>query len=227
MVLASIDERRKTMKFVFFGAPGAGKGTMASRAAAAYGLPHISTGDIFRQAMKDGTPLGLKVKAVIESGGLVSDALTIDLVRERLARDDARRGWLLDGFPRTIAQAEALASFSAEDYVIDLEVSDAKVIERLSGRRMCPKCGRIYHVTFMPPKVAGVCDDDGSELYTRPDDREESVRVRLDNYRTQTRPLADFYKARSKLVAVDGEGDADSVWEALHVVMDRLIAGSR
>jgi adenylate kinase len=215
------------MKFVFFGAPGAGKGTMASRAAAAYGLPHISTGDIFRQAMKDGTPLGLKVKAVIESGGLVSDALTIDLVRERLARDDARRGWLLDGFPRTIAQAEALASFNPEDHVINLEVSDDKVIERLSGRRMCPTCGRIYHVSFMPPKAPGLCDDDGGALYTRPDDREESVRVRLDNYRTQTVPLVDFYRTRLTLVPIDGEGDADTVWKALNSVMDRLIAGSR
>ncbi|HUW69990.1 MAG TPA: adenylate kinase [bacterium] len=215
------------MKFVFFGAPGAGKGTMASRAAAAYGLPHISTGDIFRQAMKDGTPLGLKVKAIIESGGLVPDELTIDLVRERLARDDARRGWLLDGFPRTIAQAEALASFNPEDHVINLEVSDDKVIERLSGRRMCPTCGRIYHVHFMPPKVSGLCDDDGGILYTRPDDREESVRVRLENYRTQTVPLVDFYRKRLTLVPIDGESDADTVWKVLNSVLDRLIAGSR
>lgn len=215
------------MKFVFFGAPGAGKGTMASRAAATYGLPHISTGDIFRQAMKDGTPLGLKVKAVIESGGLVSDELTIDLVRERLAREDARRGWLLDGFPRTIAQAEALASFNPEDHVINLEVSDDKVIERLSGRRMCPTCGRIYHVHFMPPKVPGLCDEDGGILYTRPDDREESVRVRLENYRTQTVPLVEFYRKRLTLVPMDGESDADTVWKALNSVMGRLIAGSR
>jgi len=215
------------MKFVFFGAPGAGKGTMASRAAAAYGLPHISTGDIFRQAMKDGTPLGLKVKAVIESGGLVSDTLTIDLVRERLAMDDARHGWLLDGFPRTLAQAEALALFDPEDAVINLEVSDDKVIERLSGRRMCPLCGRIYHVHLMPSKIAGLCDADGGVLYTRPDDREESVRVRLENYRTQTVPLVDFYRSRATLVPVDGEGDADTVWVSLHDMMDRLVAGSR
>jgi len=215
------------MKFVFFGAPGAGKGTMASRAASAYGLPHISTGDIFRQAMKDGTPLGLKVKAIIESGGLVSDTLTIDLVRERLAMDDARHGWLLDGFPRTLAQAEALALFDPEDAVINLEVSDSKVIERLSGRRMCPLCGRIYHVHLMPPKVAGLCDADGGVLYTRPDDREESVRVRLENYRTQTVPLVDFYRSRSTLVPVDGEGDADTVWTLLHGMMERLVAGSR
>ncbi len=215
------------MKFVFFGAPGAGKGTMASRAASAYGLPHISTGDIFRQAMKDGTPLGLKVKAVIESGGLVSDTLTIDLVKERLARDDARHGWLLDGFPRTLAQAEALALFDPEDAVINLEVSDEKVIERLSGRRMCPTCGRIYHVHLMPPRVAGRCDDDDGVLYTRPDDQEDAVRVRLDNYRTQTVPLVDFYRSRATLVPVDGEGDADTVWASLHRTMDRLIAVSK
>lgn len=215
------------MKFVFFGAPGAGKGTMAARAAAAFGLPHISTGEIFRGAMRAGTPLGLRVKAVIESGGLVSDELTIGLVRERLAQPDAAAGWLLDGFPRTIAQAEALASFCPEDYVIDLEVSDAKVVERLSGRRMCRSCGRSFHTRFMPPSKPGLCDDCGGELYVRDDDREESVRVRLENYRAQTAPLVGFYKARGALVPVDGEGAADAVWSVLKVVMDGLIAGKK
>jgi adenylate kinase len=215
------------MKFVFFGAPGAGKGTMAAKASVAFGLPHISTGEIFRAAMRDGTPLGLKVKSVIASGGLVSDDLTVDLVRERLAAPDAQDGWLLDGFPRTMGQAAALDSFCPEDYVIDLEVRDAKVIERLSGRRMCRGCSRIYHITFMPSKKTGVCDDCGGELYTRDDDKEESVRVRLENYRKQTSPLEAYYEKRGTLVRIDGEGDADSVWKVLQGVMEKLVSGSR
>jgi len=215
------------MKFVFFGAPGAGKGTMAARAAEAFGLPHISTGEIFRGAMREGTPLGLRVKAVIESGGLVSDELTIGLVRERLAKPDAAKGWLLDGFPRTMAQAEALVSFCPEDHVIDLEVSDAKVLERLSGRRMCRGCGRSFHTVFMPPKKPDVCDDCGGELYIRNDDSVDSVRTRLENYRVQTSPLEAYYRKRGTLVPVDGEGSADEVWSVLRGVMERLIAGEK
>jgi adenylate kinase len=215
------------MKFVFFGAPGAGKGTMAARAAEAFGLPHISTGEIFREAMRAGTPLGLQVKAVIESGGLVSDELTIGLVRERLAKADAAKGWLLDGFPRTMAQAEALAGFCPEDYVIDLEVSDAKVVERLSGRRMCRGCGRSFHVRLMPPAKEGVCDDCGGELYVRDDDAEAAVRSRLENYYRQTALLVDFYKRRGTLVAVDGEGRADEVWAVLRDRMSGLIAAGK
>lgn len=215
------------MKFVFFGAPGAGKGTMAARAAAAFGLPHISTGEIFRGAMREGTPLGLKVKALIESGGLVSDELTIDLVRQRLAQPDAARGWLLDGFPRTIPQAKALVSFNPEDYVIDLTVTDAKVLERLSGRRMCRGCGRSFHTVFMPPAKPGLCDDCGGELYIRNDDSVDSVRTRLENYRTQTAPLEAYYKDRGTLVSVDGEGLADDVWAVLVGVMEGLIEGKK
>ena len=198
---------------------------MAVRAAADFGLPHISTGDIFRTAMREGTPLGLEVKAIIESGGLVSDELTIGLVRERLAMADATKGWLLDGFPRTLSQAQALVTFCPEDYVIDLEVSDGKVIERLSGRRVCTVCGKSYHTSFMPPKKEGVCDDDGAILYTRDDDRAESVKTRLLNYRKQTAPLVDFYRKRGTLVPVDGEGDADTVWNELRIIMERLLSG--
>ncbi|MBN2875679.1 MAG: adenylate kinase [Spirochaetales bacterium] len=215
------------MKFVFFGAPGAGKGTMASRASTAFGLQHVSTGEIFRAAMRDGTPLGLRVKEVIESGGLVSDELTIGLVRERLAMPDVSKGWLLDGFPRTIPQAEALASFCPEDYVIDLEVSDEKVVERLSGRSMCRSCGRIYHTTFMPPAKPGFCDDCGGELYTRDDDKETAVRHRLETYREQTSPLVQFYEQRGTLVPINGEADADSVWAVLKGVIEGLLAGRR
>jgi adenylate kinase len=215
------------MKFVFFGAPGAGKGTMAAKAAVAFGLPHISTGEIFRGAMRDGTPLGLQVKALIESGGLVSDELTIGLVRERLAKPDAAKGWLLDGFPRTIPQAEALVSFNPEDYVIDLTVSDAKVLERLSGRRMCRGCGRSFHTVFMPSAKPGICDDCGGELYIRNDDSIDSVRTRLENYRTQTAPLENYYRTRGTLVSVDGEASADAVWAVLEKVMERLMAGKK
>lgn len=215
------------MKFVFFGAPGAGKGTMAAKAAESFGLPHISTGAIFRGAMRDGSELGLKVKAVIESGGLVSDELTVSLVRERLAMADVAPGWLLDGFPRTIAQAEALVSFCPEDYVINLEVSDAKVLERLSGRRMCRSCGRSFHTVFMPSARPGICDDCGGELYIRNDDSVESVSTRLENYRRQTAPLEAYYRERGTLVTIDGEGKADEVWPVLHGVMKRLIDGDR
>ncbi len=215
------------MKFVFFGAPGAGKGTMAAKAAVAFGLPHISTGEIFRGAMREGTPLGLQVKALIESGGLVSDDLTISLVRERLAKPDASKGWLLDGFPRTIPQAKALVSFNPEDYVIDLTVTDAKVLERLSGRRMCRGCGRSFHTVFMPPVKPGLCDDCGGELYIRNDDSVDSVRTRLENYRTQTAPLEAYYKDRGTLVSVDGEGLADEVWAVLVGVMEGLIEGKK
>lgn len=215
------------MKFVFFGAPGAGKGTMAARAAVAFGLPHISTGEIFRGAMRDGTPLGLQVKAIIESGGLVSDELTIGLVRERLVKPDAANGWLLDGFPRTIAQAQALVSFNPEDYVIDLAVGDAKVLERLSGRRMCRGCGRSFHTVFMPPAKPDICDDCSGELYVRNDDSIDSVRTRLENYRTQTAPLEHYYRTRGTLVSVDGEAGADEVWAVLKKVMENLMAGKK
>jgi adenylate kinase len=211
------------MKFVFFGAPGAGKGTMAAKAAAAFKIPHISTGEIFRGAMRAGTPLGLKVKAIVESGGLVSDELTVELVRERLAQADAKDGWLLDGFPRTMGQAQSLEAFCPEDYVIDLEVRDEKVIERLSGRRMCKGCGRIYHVKFMPSKKPDTCDDCGGAIYTRDDDKEESVRVRLENYRNQTAPLEAYYERRGTLIRIDGEGDAESVWTVLSGVMRDLL----
>ncbi len=215
------------MKFVFFGAPGAGKGTMAAKAATAFKLPHISTGEIFRTAMRAGTPLGLKVKTIVESGGLVSDELTVELVYERLSQADAKDGWLLDGFPRTLGQAKALEAFSPEDYVIDLEVRDEKVIERLSGRRMCKSCSRIYHTKFMPPKNPDTCDDCNGAIYTRDDDREESVRVRLEHYRNQTAPLEAYYEGRGTLVRVDGEGDAESVWTVLYGVMRDLMDGKK
>ncbi|TFG80123.1 MAG: adenylate kinase [Spirochaetales bacterium] len=211
------------MRFVFFGAPGAGKGTMAAEASKEFGLPHISSGELFRAAIRECSPLGLQVKELIGRGSLVPDDLTIKIVHERLASPDAANGWLLDGFPRTIPQARSLSEIDPEDYVIDLEVSDEKVIERLSGRRMCGKCGRSYHVTLKPPKVANICDYCGVPLYIREDDNVESIRRRIETYRVQTAPLVDFYRSRATLVPIDGEGDATSVWHELRILMARLM----
>ncbi|HET7838647.1 MAG TPA: adenylate kinase [Rectinemataceae bacterium] len=194
------------MKLIFLGPPGAGKGTIADLAMEELRLPHISTGDLFRAAVKNGSPLGLKVKGIMESGGLVPDDLTIALVTERLGEPDAAKGWILDGFPRTIPQAEALEKLAAADKVVNFEVADEIVVGRLSGRRVCRSCGKIYHEKNMPPKKAGVCDLDGGELYTRDDDKEAAIKVRLETYRKQTAPLIDWYGKKGKLLTIDGVG---------------------
>jgi len=194
------------MKLIFLGPPGAGKGTIADLAVKALGLPHISTGDLFRAAVKDETPLGLKVKGILASGGLVPDDVTIALVRERLAAPDARSGWILDGFPRTIPQAEALEGIAPADKVVNFDVADEVVIGRLSTRRVCRGCGKIYNVRTMPPKKEGVCDSCGGEVYTRDDDKESSIKTRLENYRRQTAPLIEWYGKRGKLLTIDGVG---------------------
>jgi adenylate kinase len=194
------------MKLIFLGPPGAGKGTIADLAVERLSLPHISTGDLFRAAVKNGTPLGLKVKDIMASGGLVPDELTIELVKERLSEKDTAKGWILDGFPRTIPQAEALEKIASLDAVVNFEVADKVVVDRLSGRRVCRSCGKIYHVANMPPKKAGFCDADGGELYTRDDDKADAIQVRLDTYRKQTSPLIDWYGKKGKLVTIDGVG---------------------
>jgi adenylate kinase len=194
------------MKLIFLGPPGAGKGTISDLAVDKLGLPHISTGDLFRAAVKNGTPLGLKVKDIMASGGLVPDELTIELVKERLSLSDCKVGWILDGFPRTIPQAEALEKIASVDSVVNFDVADAIVVDRLSGRRMCRSCGKIYHVKNMPPKVEGVCDVDGGELYTRDDDKAAAIQVRLDTYRKSTEPLIDWYGKKGKLLTIDGVG---------------------
>ena len=199
------------MKLIFLGPPGAGKGTISDLAVEKLGLPNISTGDLFRAAVKNGTPLGLKVKDIMASGGLVPDELTIALVQERLSQKDVSVGWILDGFPRTIPQAEALEKIASVDSVVNFEVADEIVVGRLSGRRMCRTCGKIYHVTNMPPKKAGVCDVDGGELYTRDDDKEAAIKVRLETYRKSTAPLIDWYGKKGKLLTIDGVGEPAEV----------------
>ncbi len=194
------------MKLIFLGPPGAGKGTIADLAVEKLALPHISTGDLFRAAVKNGTPLGLKVKDIMASGGLVPDELTIALVEERLAQKDAAKGWILDGFPRTIPQADALDKIAAADVAVNFEVADGIVVGRLSGRRVCRTCGKTYHVQNMPPKKEGICDVDGGELYIRDDDKEAAIQVRLDTYRKQTAPLIDWYGKKGKLLTIDGVG---------------------
>ncbi|MCX7656315.1 MAG: adenylate kinase [Treponemataceae bacterium] len=191
------------MNLIFLGPPGAGKGTLAARAVELLGIPQISTGAIFRAAIAAKTPLGLKVKAIIDEGKLVDDETTVALVRERLSQEDTKKGYILDGFPRTIAQAEALATFSKIDKVINFDIPDGAVIERLSGRRVCKNCGANYHILFQKPKKEGICDTCGGELYIRDDDRSEAIQKRLEVYRAQTAPLIAYYRQRGLLVDVD------------------------
>jgi adenylate kinase len=201
------------MNLIFLGPPGAGKGTLAARAVDILKVPHISTGAIFRAAIAAKSPLGLKVKAILDAGTLVDDQTTIELVKERLAQDDAKTGYILDGFPRTIPQAEALAAFSTVDMVVNFDIPDTGVVERLSGRRVCRKCGVNYHVIFNKPKQETVCDACGGEVYTRDDDRPAAVQKRLQVYRDQTAPLIDFYRKKGVLVDVDARPAVDEVVE--------------
>ena len=201
------------MKLIFLGPPGAGKGTLAAEVAALYGVPHISTGDLFRAAIREGTPLGVKVKAIIDSGQLVGDDVTIELVKERLAKDDAKGGFILDGFPRTIAQAEALAGIADIDSAVNFDISDADVISRLSGRRVCRNCDKSYHIENMKPQKEGFCDDCGGELYTRDDDKPDAIKKRLEVYREQTAPLIAYYRERGLLKDIDARPPADEVLE--------------
>ena len=199
------------MKLIFLGPPGAGKGTLAAKAVDILGLPHISTGAIFRSAIAAQSPLGLKVKAIIDAGKLVDDDTTIELVKERLAQADAQKGYILDGFPRTIPQAEALAQFSTVDKVVNFDIPDSGVLERLGGRRVCRKCGHNFHMIFDKPTKEGICDHCDGEVYTRDDDRPEAIQKRLEVYRAQTAPLIDFYRQKGLLLDVDARPAVDEV----------------
>lgn len=206
------------MYLILMGLPGAGKGTQAEMIKAKYNIPHISTGDMFRQAIKEGTELGKKAKAYMDEGALVPDEVTNGIVEERLAKSDCDNGFLLDGFPRTIPQAEALEAITKKlnkqiDYVIQVDVPAEKLIERITGRRVCPSCGATYHVINKPPKTEGVCDNCGTELVQRDDDKEETVQKRLEVNIEQTQPLLDFYKEKGVLVTVDGDQPIDKVFE--------------
>ena len=201
------------MKLVFLGPPGAGKGTLAAQVAKEYGIPHISTGELFRTAIKNETPLGLKVKEIIQSGGLVSDDITIELVKERLNEKDCSEGFILDGFPRTIPQAEALEKIVSIDGAVNFDIGDDEVVKRLSGRRVCKSCGQNYHVEFMPSKKGDRCDKCDGELYTRDDDKIESIKKRLEVYREQTAPLIDFYTERNLTKNVDARPATEKILE--------------
>jgi adenylate kinase len=191
------------MNLIFLGAPGAGKGTLATLLSKEYRIPQISTGDLFRAAVKEGSELGRQVRGIMEKGELVPDSLTVELVKERLSKPDARGGYILDGFPRTVAQADALAEFQKIDAVINFSISDELVIRRLSGRRVCRSCGAIYHIENMPPKVEGTCDRCGGELYIRDDDKIDSIKNRLRVYKEQTEPLIAYYRDRAVLREID------------------------
>ena len=195
--------------FVFLGPPGAGKGSLAVKVAEDYKIPHISTGDIFRANIKAQTPLGVKVKAIIDSGSLVSDELTFELVKDRLAQDDCKNGYILDGFPRTIPQAEMLEKLVNDVKVVNFEIKDEIVIRRLSTRRVCKACGANFNVLTLPPKVEGVCDKCGGELYKRDDDKQESILHRMDVYREQTEPLIKFYRDKGAITDLDASIETD------------------
>lgn len=209
------------MRLVFLGPPGIGKGTYASAISKMYGIPHISTGDIFREEIKRGTELGRRIKEYVERGELVPDEIVIEVVRERLSREDCKKGFILDGFPRTLRQAQALDEMATLDLALNFVAPDEVIIERLSGRRICRRCGAIYHVKFMPPKVEGVCDICGGELYQREDDKPEVIKRRLELYRRQFKPILDFYRAKGILVDVDASEQADVVIPRIVEVLKR------
>lgn len=214
------------MKLIMLGAPGAGKGTQAKQIAAKYNIPHISTGDIFRANLKAGTELGMKAKEYMDKGLLVPDELTLDLIMDRFKNADCKNGYVLDGFPRTIPQAEALTKAleknnDAIDYAIDVDVPDEVIVNRMSGRRACVNCGATYHIVFNAPKVENKCDACGAELILRADDKPETVLNRLSVYHAQTQPLIDYYKSFDKLKTVDGTQDMEKVFNDIISILSK------
>ena len=218
-----------SVRVIFLGPPGAGKGTQAQALASEWGVPHVATGDMLREAVAAKTPLGLEAKRHMDAGSLVPDDVVIGLVGERLAQPDAKAGVVLDGFPRTVTQAEALDALFARtglalDRVISLDVSRDELLRRLTGRRVCRTCGHTFHLVSAPPKVAGKCDACGGELYQRVDDREDTVATRLDVYEKQTAPLLDYYRGRKLLAEVPGEGSVDQVADAIRRATGQAVA---
>ena len=212
------------MKIVMLGAPGAGKGTQAKMIAAKYGIPHVSTGDIFRANIKNGTELGKEAKSYMDKGALVPDELTVRILLDRVAQDDCAKGYVLDGFPRTIPQAEVLDAELTKlndkiDFAINVDVPDENIVRRMSGRRACLSCGATYHIVHIPPKKEGICDKCGSELVQRDDDKEETVKNRLKVYHEQTQPLIDFYEKKGVLKNVDGTVDSEEVFAAITAIL--------
>ena len=201
------------MNIIFLGPPGAGKGTQAQRICAALNIPQISTGDMLRRAIQEQTPTGLKAKSYMDAGGLVPDDVIIDIVKDRLRADDCKNGYILDGFPRTVPQAEALEKIAEIDKVVELDVADEVLIQRISGRRVCLKCGATYHVSMLNGKTT--CDKCGETLIQRDDDKAETVLNRLKSYHSKTEPLVNFYQGRGKLTKVDGAGDMDAIFDAI------------
>lgn len=215
------------MNIILMGLPGAGKGTQASEIVKKFPIPHISTGDMFRKAIKDETDLGKEAKSYMDRGELVPDEVTVGIVKERISEDDAKKGFLLDGFPRTIDQAESLSQIMSEldreiDAVINIEVPEEELMNRLTGRRICEKCGTTYHLVFNPPKVDGICDIDGGKLYQREDDNPETVSNRLSVNVKQSKPILEYYNDKGVLKNIDGSKDIDEVTNDVIDILDHL-----
>ncbi len=215
------------MQIVLFGPPGAGKGTQAKFISEEFNIPHISTGDILRENVREGTPLGKKAKAYMDKGELVPDNILIDIIKDRLQKPDTRKGFLLDGYPRTLKQAEALDRILDDinknlDSVVNVDVSASELVRRLSGRRTCRSCGATYHIKSNPPKVPGICDQCGGELYQRADDTEAAIKNRIEVYKKQTQPLIDYYKKKGLLIDIDGEREIDEVRSDIMKALERF-----